>query len=352
MQLPSSHALSKTSDSSLIRTLRGERVGPLPVWFMRQAGRSLPEYRELRKDNEMLDACLNPGLAAEITLQPVRRHNVDAGIFFSDIVVPLKLAGVEVEIKPGVGPVMENPVRSRADFQKLASQADFSAIAEAVKLTVAELGNKPLIAFGGAPFTLASYLIEGGPSRDFPNSRALMAEDPELWAEILNRCAELTAEFISTQVVSGASALQVFDSWAGRLTSEEYSKFAFPHSLHLRSLLNFEFEGKTVPTIHFAVSASDHLSKIAELGFHVIGVDGETSLESVAKIFPGFPLQGNIQTEMLTRPWTEIKAHIDEVLQSGEHAPSHVLNLGHGVPKDTDPQILTEIVSYVHEVSA
>lgn len=352
MQLDSSHALSKTGDSSLIRTLRGERVSPLPVWFMRQAGRSLPEYRELRKDNEMLDACLNPGLAAEITLQPVRRHNVDAGIFFSDIVVPLKLAGVDVEIKSGVGPVMANPVRSRAGFEKAKASADFSAIQQAVKLTVAELGAKPLIAFGGAPFTLASYLIEGGPSRQFPHSRELMKSSPVLWAEILEWCAELTAEFISAQVIAGASALQVFDSWAGRLEEQEYSEFAQPHTKYLRSLLDFEFEGQSVPTIHFAVGAHKHLSAISDLGFDVLGVDAETNISDVAKRVPETPLQGNISTEILDKPWDDIKAHVDDVLEQGKTAKSHVMNLGHGVPKETDPEVLTKIVSYVHEVSA
>lgn len=352
MQLPSSHALGKTSESSLVRTLRGERVAPLPIWFMRQAGRSLPEYRELRKDNEMLDACLNPELAAEITLQPVRRHNVDAGIFFSDIVVPLKLAGVDVEIKPGVGPVMADPVRSRSGFEKAKASADYSAIQEAVKLTVSELGDKPLIAFGGAPFTLASYLIEGGPSRQFPHSRELMKSSPGLWSEILEWCAELTAEFISAQVTAGASALQVFDSWAGRLDQKEYLEFAQPHTKYLRSMLDFEFDGQSVPTIHFAVGANKHLSAITDLGFDVLGVDSETKIADVAKRLPEIPLQGNISTEILDKPWEEIRAHVDEVLEQGKTAKSHVVNLGHGVPKETDPEVLTRIVSYVHEVSS
>lgn len=322
---------------------------------MRQAGRSLPEYRELRKGSEMLEACLNPQLAYEITMQPVRRHNVDAAIFFSDIVVPLKLAGVEVEIQPGIGPVIANPVRTEADFEKLQrpSMDAMAPIQQAVALVVAELKDKPLIGFGGAPFTVASYLIEGGPSRDFPNAKKMMEHNPDLWRRVLTWCADVTAMFIRAQVEAGASALQVFDSWAGRLTPEVYEEFAAPFTAWLFAQLTDlqDGNGVSVPRIHFGVETENILIKMNSVGGTVLGIDAHTSLEKAAKLFPKTPLQGNIDPEILQAEWSEIQQHVLSVLKSGEGAISHVVNLGHGVPKDTDPDVLTKIVSLVHEAS-
>ncbi len=234
MALPLNHPLidGRTGESSLVRAYRGDRPPTLPVWFMRQAGRSLPEYRELRVGTEMLDACLTPELASEITLQPVRRHGVDAAIFFSDIVIPVKLAGVGVEIVPGRGPVLERPIRTAADVAALRplDPEALRPISEAVARTVAELGSTPLIGFAGAPFTLASYLIEGGPSKDQLRARALMYSDPRTWAALLNWCADVTGEFLRAQVLAGASAAQLFDSWVGSLSVTNYQRRVAPHS--------------------------------------------------------------------------------------------------------------------------
>jgi len=220
---------------------------------MRQAGRSLPEYRELRIGTEMLDACLTPELASEITLQPVRRHGVDAAIFFSDIVVPVKLAGVDVHIEPGRGPVFDSPIRTASDVLRL-PPLDPDALApirEAVAMTVAQLGGTPLIAFGGAPFTLASYLVEGGPSKDQLRARTMMYADPHSWAALLNWCADVTGAFLRAQVDAGASAAQLFDSWVGSLSRRDYQRRVRPHSERALSALR----GLDVPKVHFGVAA-------------------------------------------------------------------------------------------------
>ncbi len=340
--------------SRLVRELIGEPGEVRPVWFMRQAGRSLPEYRALREKYGMLEACLTPDVAAEITLQPVRRHGVDAAVFFSDIVVPLKLAGIGVDIQPGVGPVVESPVRSVGDLDALRSveQDALAPVTEAVQAVVGELGATPLVGFGGAPFTLASYLIEGGPSGDLPRSRALMEDDPDTWAAVLLWCAEVTAEFIAAQVYAGASVLQVFDSWAGKLTAAEYRQWAKPYSAHLFGLLESRLAGigREVPRIHFGLGTAEILIDMKEVGATALGVDHTLSLSDAnARLGGSVPLQGNIHVSLLQAPWSELSAHIDGVLASGQEAPGHVVNLSHGVPKDTDPDVLTRIVDYVHE---
>ena len=356
--LPTRHPLisGRTAESALIRSYQGERTSPLPVWFMRQAGRSLPEYREIRAGHSMLESCLNPELVHEITMQPVRRHGVDAAILFSDIVIPLKLAGVAVEIVPNVGPVIANPVRARADFERLGSadNQDFGPIVDAVGMLGETLGSTPLIGFGGAPFTLASYLIEGGPSKTIPHSRQMMKADPELWADVLDWCADVTASFIRAQVLAGASALQVFDSWAGRLGKEEYSEFAAPHSKRLfDSLQDLRYEDKPVPRVHFGLGTFDLLEQMAGVGATVMGVDYHSDLSAASKKFNNLmPLQGNIDPQILGLDFDQISHHVSAVIESGRSAPSHVVNLGHGVPPQTDPNVLTRIVELIHQESS
>ena len=314
---------------------------------MRQAGRSLPEYRKVREGIAMLDSCLRPELAAEITLQPVRRHKVDAGIFFSDIVVPLKLAGVDVEIAPGIGPVLANPVRSRADFGRLGELTTdaLQPIADAVRLSVEALGTTPLIGFGGAPFTIASYLIEGGPSKTLPTCRAMMKDDPQLWHDILDWTAGITAAFIRSQVEAGASALQLFDSWAGRLGLADYLEYAAPHSRRVMT----ELSDLPVSRVHFGVHTGPLLKSMYEVGATVMGVDYETPLDEANRILGGkVPLQGNINPDFLSGPWGALAGHVQDVLERGKAAPAHVVNLGHGVPPDSDPDVISKIVALVH----
>ncbi|MDM4763314.1 uroporphyrinogen decarboxylase [Galbitalea sp. SE-J8] len=348
MVLPPEHPLATgaTASAPLIRAYRGDRPERLPVWFMRQAGRSLPEYRELRVGTRMLDACLTPELASEITLQPVRRHGVDAGIFFSDIVIPARLAGLEVEIVPGRGPVFANPIRTASDVLRL-RPLDPDALApirEAVARTVAELGATPLIGFAGAPFTLASYLIEGGPSKDQQRARSLMYSDPATWAALLNWCADISGEFLLAQVEAGASAVQLFDSWVGSLSERDYIRRVAPHSARVLSHLR----GTDVPKVHFGLGASGFLSAMRAIGADAVGIDWRLPLDEAAARIPGVPLQGNIDPALLSAPWPTLRSHVVDVVERGRDAPAHVVNLGHGVPPATDPDVLTRIVELVH----
>ncbi|MBW4031160.1 MAG: uroporphyrinogen decarboxylase [Acidobacteria bacterium] len=337
----------RTSSSALVRALRGDAPDTRPVWFMRQAGRSLPEYRALRVGTEMLDACLTPALASEITLQPVRRHGVDAAIFFSDIVVPVKLAGLDVRIVAGRGPVLDSPIRTASDVLRLPplDPASLDPIREAVAMTVAELGSTPLIAFGGAPFTLASYLVEGGPSKDQLRARTMMYSDPHSWATLLNWCADVTGAFIRAQVDAGASAAQLFDSWVGSLSRRDYQRRVAPHSERAFSTLR----GTAVPRIHFGVDSAAVLDLMAGMA-DAVGVDWRLPLDEANEKLEGrVPLQGNIDPALLSAPWPTLEAHVRDVLERGAKAPAHIVNLGHGVPPDTDPDVLTRIVELVHE---
>ena len=351
MTLNASHPMmdGRTSDSALITAYRGGKPDRRPVWFMRQAGRSLPEYRELRQGIAMLDSCLNPELAAEITLQPVRRHDVDAGIFFSDIVIPLKLAGVDVDIVPGVGPVLGSPVRTAADVANLPTLTDeaLEPIREAVRLTVNELGKKPLIGFAGAPFTLAAYMVEGKPSRDHLGPRTMMHADPETWRALTDWAADASGKFLRAQLEAGASAGQLFDSWAGSLGLEDYRRHVAPASTraldHVRDL--------GVPLVHFGTGTSELLVAMRDVGVDVIGVDYRLPLDEANRRLGGkTPLQGNIDPALLSAPWEVLEQHVREVLAAGAAAPGHVVNLGHGVPPETDPEVLTRVVKLIHSV--
>ena len=346
--LPDDHPMvtGRTSGSAVIQAYRGRPPARRPIWMMRQAGRSLPEYRAIRQGTSMLDACLDPELAAEITVQPVRRHGVDAGIFFSDIVVPLKLAGLGVDIVSGVGPVLAEPIRTRADIRRLGElePASLAPIRHAVALAAAELGSTPLIGFAGAPFTVASYLVEGRPTRDFVHTRALMA-DQEAWHALLGWVARTTGAFLRAQAEAGASALQVFDSWVGALSVEEYRTFAQPHS----GAVLAEVAGLGLPRVHFGTRSRSHLIAMRDAGADVMGIDAATPLDEANALLGGrTPLQGNIDPLLLTGPWAVLAAHTADVIRRGRVAPGHVINLGHGVPKDVHPDVLTRLVDYVH----
>ncbi|HEY3896116.1 MAG TPA: uroporphyrinogen decarboxylase [Pseudonocardiaceae bacterium] len=336
----------------LLVAARGERPAHPPVWFMRQAGRSLPEYHKLRAGQPMLQACMTPELVCEITLQPVRRHGVDAAILFSDIVVPLHAAGVELDIVPGTGPVVDNPVRSTADVLALpVLEPDaIEPVATAVRLLVSELGRTPLIGFAGAPFTLASYLVEGGPSRHHEHTKALMHSEPELWHTLLDRLAELTLTFLQVQVDAGVDAIQLFDSWAGALSEREYRQFVLPHSK--RVLAGLAHTG--LPRIHFGVGTGELLGAMAQAGADVVGVDWRVPLDVAAQRVrasrPDGPvvLQGNLDPAVLLAGWPVVEREAHRVITEGAAADAHVLNLGHGVLPGTDPDVLTRIVELAH----
>ncbi|AXL13340.1 uroporphyrinogen decarboxylase [Microbacterium foliorum] len=337
------------SDAPLLRALTGPRPEHAPVWFMRQAGRSLPEYRELRVGTRMLDACLTPDLAAEITLQPVRRHGVDAAVFFSDIVIPLRLAGVDVEIEPGRGPVFANPVRSAADVDRLTAidplSLDGTAIAEAVGIVTAELGDTPLIGFAGAPFTLAAYLVEGGPSKEHLRARAMMHADPDSWNRLAGWLALVSRRFLEIQRDAGASVVQLFDSWAGSLSTSDYRSFVAPHS-------RVALDAIGVPSIHFGVGTGPFLHDMRLDGIaDAVGVDWRLPLDEAAGILgPDVTVQGNIDPALLAAPWPVLEAHVRDVVERGRAARGHIVNLGHGVPPETDPDQLTRIVELVHSI--
>ncbi|MER5294615.1 MULTISPECIES: uroporphyrinogen decarboxylase [Streptomyces] len=342
---------SATYDSAFLKACRREPVPHTPVWFMRQAGRSLPEYRKVREGIPMLESCMRPELVTEITLQPVRRHGVDAAIYFSDIVVPLKAIGIDLDIKPGVGPVVERPIRTRADLAQLRdlTPEDVSYVTEAIGLLTRELGSTPLIGFAGAPFTLASYLVEGGPSRTYENAKAMMYGDPELWADLLDRLADITAAFLKVQIEAGASAVQLFDSWAGALAPVDYRRSVLPASAKVFQAV----ADHGVPRIHFGVGTGELLGLMGEAGADVVGVDWRVPLDEAARrVGPGKALQGNLDPTVLFASTAAVEAKTREVLDSAAGLEGHVFNLGHGVMPATDPDALTRLVDYVHTRTA
>jgi uroporphyrinogen decarboxylase len=333
------------SDSAFLRACRREPVPHTPVWFMRQAGRALPEYRALREGNQMLDACTTPDLVTEITLQPVRRYAVDAAIFFSDIVVPLKAVGVDLDIVPGIGPVVAQPFRTAADLHRLPALTpdDVPYITESVRALVAELGTTPLIGFAGAPFTLASYLVEGGPSKNHARTKALMYGEPELWTALLDRLATITLAFLRVQVDAGASAVQLFDSWVGALPAADYRAHVQPHSARVLAAV------ADVPRIHFGVGTGELLHDMGRAGADVVGVDWRVPLsQAVQRIGPGKAVQGNLDPTLVFAPDEVVVRKVREVLEEGKAAEGHVFNLGHGVLPETDPDVLLRVVELVH----
>ena len=295
----------------------------------------------------MLDSCARPDLVAEITLQPVRRYGVDAAIFYSDIMVPLQAAGVDLEIVSGQGPLIGRPIRDAADLEQL-RPLDPSAlwyVTEAVQQVVAELGATPLIGFAGAPFTLASYLVEGGPSKDYARTKTLMIADSRLWSELCSRLADLSAVFLRTQLAAGAAVVQLFDSWAGSLSAADYERYAQPYSAQVLGALA-EFG---VPRIHFGVGTSELLRLMGAAGAEVVGVDWRVPVgEASRRMGPAYAVQGNLDPALLGTPWPALAERVREVVRSGAAAPGHIFNLGHGVPPNADPAVLARIVDLVH----
>jgi len=338
-------------NSPFIRACRREPVPYTPVWFMRQAGRSLPEYRRLREGISMLDSCTRPELVTEITLQPLRRYDVDAAILFSDIVVPLRAVGVDVDIKPGVGPVVGRPFRDSRDLSRLRplEPADVPYITEAVRSLVSELDGRPLIGFAGGPFTLASYLIEGGPSKNHDRTKALMYGNPELWDALLGALAGIATSFLQVQIAAGASAVQLFDSWVGVVSPEDYRHAVLPHTSRIFRAL----APAGVPRIHFGVGTGELLGLLGEAGADVVGVDWRIPLDTAARrVGSGKALQGNLDPAVLLAPWDVVQARAREVLVRGRAAEGHVFNLGHGVLPETSPDTLARLADLVHSASA
>lgn len=340
-----------SGDAPFLAAARGRPTAHTPVWFMRQAGRSLPEYRAIRGEGSILDAIKQPDLAAELTLQPVRRYGVDAAVLYSDIVVPPHAVGFGVDVRPGTGPVAEAPLRSIADLDRLRplEPDDVSYVADTVDLLVAELPDEvPLLSFAGAPFTVGSYLIEGGPSRTYRHTKAMMYTDELLFHRVMERLAESAITFIDVQLQHGARAFQLFDSWAGSLSLADYDRFVFPHSE--RVFAELADRHPDVVGIHFGIGCDHLLERMHAAGPGVIGLDWRTTIRDArARLGADTVVQGNLDPSLVLAGTGPALEGAQRVLADNDGHPGHIFNLGHGVDKDSDPEVLQAVVDYVRE---
>jgi len=333
----------------LVRACRREPVEHTPVWFMRQAGRSLPEYRELRKQYGLFDIVAQPELCAEVTLQPVRRHDVDAAVMFTDIMFPVLGMGVDVQLVENVGPVIEHPVRTRADVRRLVvpePEEKVPTILEAVRLVREELrDDQAVIGFCGGPFTVAGYLVEGRPSREFATVKSLMYRDPETWHALMEKLTETSARYVAAKVRAGADVIQLFDSWVGALSPSDYEEFVAPYSARILAAVD-------APTIHFGTGTATLLQEMAAAGGDVIGLDWRIPLDrGWEEVGDERGVQGNLDPAVLLAPWERIESETRAILERAGGRPGHVFNLGHGVPPNADPAVLRRLTDFVHEAT-
>jgi uroporphyrinogen decarboxylase len=331
----------------LTRACRREPVERTPVWFMRQAGRSLPEYRELRTRHSLFEVCRQPELCAEVTLQPVRAHGVDAAVLFADIMLPVLGMGIDVELVEAVGPVVGQPVESIADVERLAvpdPEESVPFVLESVRLVREELAaNEAVIGFAGGPFTVAGYLIEGKPTREFAKTKACMYGSPDVWHGLLDKLADTFAAYLRAQVAAGADVVQLFDSWVGALSSDDYREFAAPYSERVLAAVD-------VPTIHFGTGTFHLLGDLTAAGGDVIGLDWRIPIERGWEIVgPDRGVQGNLDPALLLGPWERVEGATVAILEAVAGRHGHVFNLGHGVLPDTDPAMLKRLVELVHQ---
>jgi len=336
----------QVTDPLLVRVLRREPTERTPVWFMRQAGRSLPEYRALRERHPFFELAGTPELCAEVTLQPVRRHDVDAAVLFADIMTPVLAMGAQVELVEGVGPVLERPIRTLSDVDRLRvpePEEDLAHVLDAVRLVRSELSEeKALVGFCGGPFTVAGYLVEGRPSRELPLTKRLMLAEPEVWRALMEKLAATFSLYVTAKARAGADAIQLFDSWAGVLSAEQYREAVAPWSSRV-------LDASPVPTIHFATGAAHLLGEIAATGADAVGVDWRVGLDDAWAEASGQAIQGNLDPAVLLCPWDVVEREADDVLRRAAGREGHVFNLGHGVLPDTPPDVLTRLVSLVRE---
>ena len=345
--------MTASADAPLLRAAVGLPAAHTPVWFMRQAGRSLPEYRDLRGAGSILTAIKQPELAAEITMQPVRRYGVDAAVLFSDIVVPIHAIGFGVDVAPGTGPVIAEPFRQPSDTRRLRPyepDSDAPYVAATIDLLVREL-QVPVLAFAGAPFTVASYLIEGRPSKSYEHTKALMRTDEAIWHLLMSRLSDISIASVRGQLDAGAQAFQLFDSWSGALSRSDYERFVLPHSR--RVFHEIAASHPDAPGIHFG-AGSDHLLELMHsAGAAVIGLDWRTSIvEARDRLGARTVVQGNLDPALVLTNVEVALAATERVILDNAGHPGHIFNLGHGVNPDTDPAILAEVVTRVHERTA
>jgi uroporphyrinogen decarboxylase len=338
------------SDPLLVRALRREPVERTPVWFMRQAGRSLPEYRELRERHSFFEIANTPELCAEVTLQPVLRHGVDAAVLFADIVTPVLGMGIDVELVEGVGPVVADPIATAADVERLRvpdAEEAFARVLDAVRIVRRELGaDQALVGFCGGPFTVAGYLVEGRPSRDFVRLKELMYREPDIWHALMERLAECFSGYVAAKAAAGVDAIQLFDSWVGVLSVADYDEFVAPYSARVLAAVD-------VPTIHFGTGTAHLLGSMAAAGGDGVGLDWRIPLDrGWIAVGSDRAVQGNLDPAALLAPWARIEAAALDVLERASGRPGHVFNLGHGVLPATDPADLSRLVDLVHERTA
>jgi uroporphyrinogen decarboxylase len=330
-----------------LRACRREPVDATPVWFMRQAGRSFAAYRSLRERYGILELAKTPDLCAEVTLMPIRELGVDAAVLFADIMLPLEPMGVDLRIEPEVGPIIDRPIRSAADVEALRpfDPAGVSFTLDAIRLVRRELDGKAgMIGFSGAPFTLACYLIEGRPSRDYAIAKAFMYREPAAWHDLMDRLSTMVVAYLRAQVEAGADVVQLFDTWVGGLGPADYAAFVQPHVRRIFAGLN------AVPSIHFGTGTAALLELIADAGGDVIGIDHRMSLaEAWRRVGPDRGVQGNLDAARLLAGWEATEAGARAVLDEADGRPGHIFNLGHGVLPGTDPRLLRRLVDFVHE---
>lgn len=338
-------------NDTFLKAARGEKTDHTPVWFMRQAGRSQPEYRKLKEQYSLFDITHQPEICAYVTRLPVEQYNVDAAILYKDIMTPLPAIGVDVEIKSGIGPVIDNPIRSVQDVEKLGEidpESDVPYVLETIRLLTEEQLNVPLIGFAGAPFTLASYMIEGGPSKNYNKTKAFMYAEPKAWFTLMDKLAEMTITYVRAQVKAGAKAIQIFDSWVGALNVADYRVFIKP----VMERIFTELRAENVPLIMFGVGAS-HLAKDwHDLPLDVVGLDWRMQISEARELGLTKTLQGNLDPSILLAPWDVIEERTKAILDQGMASPGHIFNLGHGVFPEVNPDTLKRLTAFVHEYTA
>ena len=343
--------MKKDFNDTFLKAIRGEEVTHTPVWYMRQAGRSQPEYRKIKEKYSLFEITHQPELCAYVTALPVDQYNVDAAILYKDIMSPLPAIGVDVEIQSGVGPVISNPIRSLADVKKLTDihpEEQLPYIYETIKILTTEVLSVPLIGFAGAPFTVASYMIEGRPSRNYNKTKSFMYAEPEAWFALMDHLADMTIKYVKAQVKAGASAIQLFDSWVGALNASDYRIYIKPCMDKIFAALKED----NIPTTMFGIGASHLIHEWNELPVDVIGLDWRTSISEARSLGITKTLQGNLDPSFLLAPWEVIEKRAKEILDEGMANPGHIFNLGHGVFPEVNPDTLKRLTSFVHEYSS
>ncbi|KAB2496525.1 uroporphyrinogen decarboxylase [Priestia endophytica] len=338
-------------NETFLKACRGEKTDHVPVWYMRQAGRSQPEYRKLKEKYSLFEITHQPELGAYVTRLPVEQYGVDAAILYKDIMSPLPAIGVDVDIKTGIGPVISNPIRALKDVENLGEihpEEDVPYVLETIKLLTTEQLDVPLIGFAGAPFTIASYMIEGGPSKNYNKTKAMMYAEPKTWFALMDKLADMTITYVKSQIKAGAKAIQIFDSWVGALNVQDYRTFIKPTMEKIFSSLRNE----GVPLIMFGVGASHLVHEWNDLPLDVVGLDWRLSINEARALGVNKTVQGNLDPAILLAPWPVIEERVKAILDQGMLTPNYIFNLGHGVFPDVNPDTLKRLTSFIHEYSS